>query len=171
MVATEASKIGEIDRSEEISLGFFYRDGKLVSEKVDWQVPRWTADAEGDFNVDRRIEDLRVRLETGDIGLGAFDGERLAGYIVLHENLTAEMAQLAELFVSRTYRKQGIASQLTDRVVQLAKDGGARKLYVSAVPSGSAVRFYMSQGFRLAEKVHPDLYALEPEDIHLVKTL
>ena len=48
---------------------------------------------------------------------------------------------------------------------------GADQLYVSAVPSESAVGFYRSQGFRLADEVHPDLYELEPDDIHMIKEL
>jgi hypothetical protein len=41
-------------------------------------------------------------------------------------------------------------------------------MYVSAVPSGSAVGFYLSRGCELAEEPHRDLFAHEPEDIHLV---
>ncbi len=29
----------------------------------------------------------------------------------------------------------------------------------------------MSQGFRLAEEVNEELYALEPEDIHMIRRL
>ncbi len=123
-MASEAEKIAEIDRSEHVSLGYNYREGKLVSKEVDWHVPRWTSDSKGSFNVDRRIQELRARVESGDIALGAFDGDRLAGYIVLHEKLTDEMAQLAELFVSQTYRKQGIATRLTSKLVELAIAGG-----------------------------------------------
>jgi hypothetical protein len=28
-------------------------------------------------------------------------------------------------------------------------------------------RFYQSQGFRLVDKPNPELYALQPEDIHM----
>jgi len=31
--------------------------------------------------------------------------------------------------------------------------------------------FYQSQGFRLVDKPHPELYALEPEDIHMFMQL
>jgi hypothetical protein len=33
------------------------------------------------------------------------------------------------------------------------------------------VGFYLRQGCRLADPVHPALYADEPDDIHLVKQL
>ena len=44
-------------------------------------------------------------------------------------------------------------------------------MYVSAVPSESAVGFYRSQGFTPTQEVDEELYALEPEDIHMTKTL
>ena len=45
---------------------------------------------------------------------------------------------------------------------------GARSLYVSATPTGSAVGFSLGRGCRLADPVHPELFTDEPEDIHLV---
>jgi hypothetical protein len=53
----------------------------------------------------------------------------------------------------------------------LAKDDGAREIYVSATPSESAMGFYMSQGFRPADNVNEELYKQEPEDIHMRKAL
>ena len=41
-------------------------------------------------------------------------------------------------------------------------------MYVSAVPTNTAVGFYRSRGCELAAEVHPALYAKEPEDVHLV---
>src|SRR5262249_10910216 len=49
--------------------------------------------------------------------------------------------------------------------------GRARELYGSAVPSVPAVVFYLAHGFRVTEEVDPDLFAQEPEDIHLVKPM
>ena len=41
-------------------------------------------------------------------------------------------------------------------------------MYISATPTGSAIGFYLAHGAVLAEPVHPVLFDLEPEDIHLV---
>ena len=95
----------------------------------------------------------------------------MVGIIVLRPRLTDEMAQLAALFVSRDYRRTGIATQLTHHLIRMARASGARRLYVSATPSRSAVGFYQSQGFGLVDRVHPDLFAREPEDIHMVLEL
>jgi GNAT superfamily N-acetyltransferase len=69
--------------------------------------------------------------------------------------------------VSRPYRRRGVASALMEEMEHLARDLGARALYVSAVPSESAVRFYLSRGFRPTEPL-PEPFAKEPEDIHML---
>ncbi|VEB02444.1 acetyltransferase [Klebsiella pneumoniae] len=45
---------------------------------------------------------------------------------------------------------------------------GASGLYISSIPNKNTVDFYLAQGCRLADKPDPALFALEPEDIHLV---
>jgi ribosomal protein S18 acetylase RimI-like enzyme len=65
----------------------------------------------------------------------------------------------------------GIASTLTRALLSLAREQGARKVYVSSTPSRSAVEFYRSFGFRIAREPIPELYALEPDDIHMVLDL
>jgi GNAT superfamily N-acetyltransferase len=81
------------------------------------------------------------------------------------------MANLSALFVSRSQRRRGVAALLTGEVVRLARADGARRLYVSATPSGSAVGFYRSQGFAPTDEPDAALFALEPADIHMVLEL
>lgn len=171
LAAAEIARIGEIDRSEHISALYQYQDGKLVARTVDEDCPAWNHEAGHFFSVEAHIQQWQPVLEAGGVLLGALDGERLAGFAVLRYRLTDEMAQLAALFVSKNYRRQGIAEQLVSEVVRLAQADGARALYVSATPSDSAVGFYLSQGFQPTDEAHPDLLALEPEDIHMIKLL
>jgi ribosomal protein S18 acetylase RimI-like enzyme len=167
----EVHTIAEVDRSEHITLGYRFQNGTLSSEEVNWNVPRWTDDGVAEFNLGGRIEDLRRKIDSGCKVLAAFDGNTMVGYAVLREKISEEMAQLADLFVSREYRRCGIATRLAAEMIGLAKASGARKLYVSAVPSESAVGFYLRQGFKPAQDVHPELFALEPEDIHMILEL
>ncbi len=81
------------------------------------------------------------------------------------------LAWLATLHVSRTHRRRGVASALWEAGVALAREAGARSLYVSATPTGSAVGFYLGRGCQLADPVHLELFANEPEDIHLIYAL
>lgn len=167
--ASEIGKIAEIDRTEHVTLGYVYRDGKLEQEKVDWRVPRWPR--EGSWGVEARIQDIRRIMQQGGVMLGAFDDDLLVGIAGLRCDLTDTMAQLTTLFVSADYRRQGIAAMLAAEIICLARGAGAQELYVSATPSESAVGFYRNQGFRVAEEPNEELFALEPEDIHMIRAL
>jgi ribosomal protein S18 acetylase RimI-like enzyme len=147
------------------------QDGELVAEEVDWRVPPWFADGDGPHSLAAQFRDWDAVLKKGGVLLGALDGERLAGVALLRYRLTDAMAQLAVLHISREYRRQGIASRLAEEVFRLAREGAAQAVYVSATPSESAVGFYLSQGFRPTGEINPDLFVLEPEDIHMVKML
>ena len=74
----------------------------------------------------------------------------------------------ALLHVSRSYRRRGAATALWRAAADIAREAGATSMYVSATETGSAVGFYLRQGCRLADPVHPVLFEHEPEDIHLV---
>jgi ribosomal protein S18 acetylase RimI-like enzyme len=81
------------------------------------------------------------------------------------------MAQLSYLHVSRAYRRKGIGVAITRQLLEHAIALGSRQVYVSAIPSESAVGFYMSFGFDLTTEPIPELYDLEPEDVHMVLEL
>lgn len=164
------NRIGEIDRSEHVTLNYVYKDGTLEAKSVDWQVSRW-ADDDSTGGLANRIKEWSALLDEGGVLLGALENDVLVGFAIFRPHLTETIAQLAVLHVSKDYRRQGVASALTEQIVKMAIESGATSLYVSATPSESAVNFYRSQGFQHAKKVHPELYALEPEDIHMIKDL
>ena len=95
----------------------------------------------------------------------------LAGLAIYRPRLSADVGNLALLHVSRAHRRQGIASLLSAEVARLARADGARLLYVSATPSDSAVGFYRSVGFEPTDAPNPELFALEPDDIHMTLEL
>ena len=103
--------------------------------------------------------------------LGAFDSERPIGLAVIDPSFEPQLAWLAFLYVSRPDRRRSAAQVLWDAAIDLSLAGVARSIYVSAAPTGSAVGFYLRQGCRLADPVNPDLFAKEPEDIHLIRWL
>ena len=100
--------------------------------------------------------------------LGTFAEEHVAGLAVVDPEFEPRSAWLAFLHVSRPYRRRGAARALWAAAVDIARAAGAESLYVSATPTGSALGFYLGQGCRLADPVHPTLFAAEPDDIHLV---
>lgn len=166
MAIEELDRVVEVDVSERGEIVYYYNGGSIIAQPEKWQRPPRSVE-EWQAMTDR----WRVYLQAGGAFLGAFEGDILVGIAVLRYDLTPNQAELAGLFVSKAYRRLGIAAQLNDEVVRLARESGAEALYVSATPSRSAVGFYQSQGFEIAEEVHPGLFALEPEDIHLVKYL
>ena len=166
MTPAELDRVIEVDVSEYGEIVYYYDEGDIIAQPEQWQRPARTQDGWQPL-----IDRWRDYLSQGGVFLGAFDGEVLAGIAVVRFNLTESQSELAGLFVSQDYRRQGIAVLLTDEVVRLAREDRALELYVSATPSRSAVGFYQSVGFTLAKHVHPDLYALEPEDIHMEKCL
>jgi GNAT superfamily N-acetyltransferase len=133
---------------------------------------------------ERRLLDQRIAPETncqvasilldcydrGGFFWGAFENDKLIGVSVLESKLIGshkDMLQLKFLHVDRDFRGQGLGTKLFDVAVQKARELGARKLYISATPSEHTVNYYMRLGCILASELDPELFALEPEDIHL----
>jgi len=169
MERQEITRIGEVDRTEHVTMGYTVRDGKLESRTMDWHISRWPSN--GERGVPERIRKLQALVNDGGVVFGAFDGAELAGFAAVRYGVTETMAQLYYLFVGNGYRRRGIGTQLFAEACRLARASGAQALYISATPSESAVGFYRRQGAKVAKEVHPELYALEPEDIHMVRPL
>lgn len=155
----------DIDMTEDGDIVYTVEHGHLRATVEEWHRPPRTREA-----WERHLTAWHTILENGGAAWGAFV-DRMVGIAVLRYRLEVETAQLVALFVSRPYRRQGVATSLMREVVGAACASGAAALYVSATPSRSAVGFYRSQGFELAERVHPELFELEPEDIHMARTL
>jgi len=161
----EIALIAGIDRTQSIDHIYYMRDDVLVCKSEHWDVPEWSPEGKAS-----RVRELEEIYDGGATFHGAFDGERLVGVSVLNHNALAsslDRLELAGLWVSHGYRRQGIGQRLVHRVIEQARARGARSLYVSATPSKSTVDFYMSLGMRLADPIDPGLYEEEPEDIHL----
>lgn len=171
MEPSQLARIGEIDRSEHVTQEYSYRRARLETRPVDLQVPTWSRSGDHEHSVQAKIDEWRPILDRGGTLLGAFDAEILAGFAIYRPHLAEGVANLAVLHVSRQYRRKGVASLLTGEVVRLARSDGATRLYVSATPSGSAVGFYRSLGFEPTDEPNPALYALEPDDIHMILEL
>jgi ribosomal protein S18 acetylase RimI-like enzyme len=158
-------RLDELDLSEHITLIYKMDNNQLLPEVHDWQRPR------GDAAFwQHQVDEWRHTLKP-DVWLGAFVGDRLAGLASLRYRLAPNLAQLTTLHVSRQHRRQGVARRLLDIVIELAQQGGATQLYVSATPSASAVGFYRSQGFEPTPEPNREMYDLEPDDIHMVRPL
>ena len=163
----EVERLRELDVSEDGDIVYKWIDGEVVAVPEKWQRHRW-----GDEECIRRIKVMRDELTSGEIVvLGVFDGDALVGLATFRAHLSPGMSEFAGLWVSRTHRRQGVATRLAQEVERLARDAASTALYVSASPSRSAVGFYRSRGFRPTLDVNRELYEREPEDIHMILDL
>lgn len=160
--------IASIDRSEHVDTMWSVDDGVLSSENVAIDVPRWDLQSASSHSVPALVEDLRPLLDRGAVLLAAYVNDEVAGVAIVEERFEDDIAWLAFLHVSRPFRRRGIGAALWNGAVGRARDAGARSMYVSATPSGSAIGFYVSQGCAVVTHPNPDLLAKEPDDIHLL---
>ncbi|MAU08910.1 MAG: GNAT family N-acetyltransferase [Anaerolineaceae bacterium] len=167
----DIARIMDIDRSEFIPATYTYENGQLLRHDNPHDCPTWSHDDDPHWSYAGHIAQFKRLLDAGGALIGAVDGERLAAFAVLRYKLVDDMAQLGALFVSNGYRRQGLAYKLCAEADRLAREHDAKRMYVSATPSESAVNFYLSQGFVPTDTPHPELFEKEPDDIHMVKRL
>jgi predicted N-acetyltransferase YhbS len=101
---------------------------------------------------------------------GAFENSQFIGAAILESKFIGaqrDTLQLKFLHVSHNYRRRGLGTKLFKLAVEKAKSLGARKLYISATPSENTINYYSRLGCALASEIDPELFKLEPEDIHL----
>ena len=172
LTADDVDLVARVDRSEHVDVEFAVVDGELRPRPASLvDIPPWDTEGAGPHSVAAKERFCREVLSTGAALLGAYDGQELLGLAIVDPVFEPPLAWLAFLHVSRPHRRRGVASALWDAAVRVALMAGADAMYVSAVPTGSAVRFYLSHGCELAVPPHPRLHAQEPDDIHLVGSL
>lgn len=161
----EIPLIWQIDRREIVQNIYILQDGKLVLKPDYFDIQGWPPG-----EAEHYTPILLDCYDRGGMFWGAFENDKLIGVAILESKFIGsqqDTLQLKFLHVSRDYRKQGIAATLFRLAVEKARALGAKKLYISATPSEHTVNYYMRLGSVLAREIDPELFALEPEDIHL----
>lgn len=161
----ELDELWSIDRRERIDAMYVQRGGELELRAEHHDVRGWPP---GEPERDAAI--LLDCFEHGGRFFGAFEGDRLVGASVLESRFIGrarDQLQLKFLHVSRDARGTGLGRRLFELAVDEARERGARRLYISATPSENTIQFYRHLGCRVTREVDPDLFALEPRDIHL----
>ena len=82
--------------------------------------------------------------------LAAIGSLCLFSRIPYQENLTGQEGYILNIFTSKKYRKQGMANQILDAIIDEAKKRGVRRLWLSSSDQGKPI--YLNKGFR--EKVN-----------------
>ncbi|ASL42014.1 hypothetical protein bAD24_I00900 [Burkholderia sp. AD24] len=161
----ELHRVWTIDRSEVIHHLYRLTNGQLERYPEFYDMHGWP-DGEPEHYTPLLL-DCRDR---GGWCAGLFDGEQMIGAAIVDSRPlgpNADMLQLKFLHVSCAYRGRGAGLQLYRAAEAHAMKTRARRLYVSATPSERTVDFYLALGFTISTQPDPQLFALEPEDIHL----
>lgn len=165
LARAEIDLVWTIDRREHITSFYRVVDGGLQLEAHEVDVPGWPPD-----DVSKTTPLLHQMFDRGARFFAAFDGEQLAGASVLDtlpRGERGDLLQLEFMQVGRDYRGRGLGSRLFEQARGAARELGARRLYISATPSENTIRFYQGRGATVLAVPDPELFALEPEDIHL----
>jgi GNAT superfamily N-acetyltransferase len=165
----EIDLIWTIDRSEVHHRIYKVVDGRLVLVDAYFEIPGWHPKT-----IESDTLKLRDCFDRGGIFRGAFDGDALIGVSVVDTKLiesAPDHLQLLYLYVSRSVRGQGVGRRLFAEAAEAARSLDAKALYISAVPTENTVNFYLQRGASLVADPDPDLFAAEPDDVHLTYPL
>jgi predicted N-acetyltransferase YhbS len=161
----EIATIWTIDRTELVEAAYALENGALVVRQVYFDVRGWPP---GEHEKYTPI--FEECIDHGGAAYGLFDAGRLIGAAILEGRFIGaarDRLQLKFIHVSHAYRHRALGQRLFQWARSEALRRGARRLYVSATPSKHTIDFYVRLGCRVATEVDADLFALEPEDIHL----
>lgn len=165
----EIPLIWQIDRREIVENIYRLRDGQLVLEPDSFDIQGWPPG-----EAEKYTPILTDCFDRGGTFWAAFEAGRLIGAGILESKFIGsnhDTLQLKFLHVSRDYRKHGLGKALFNLAAEKAGALGEKKLYISATPSENTVNYYMRLSCVLATEIDPELFALEPEDIHLEYSL
>ncbi len=164
LLREEIEQVWNIDRSEVIDNIYRFESGTLVLSPHHFDVPGWPPG-----EAEKYTPILLDCFDRGGWFHGAFDRAALVGVVVLDSKRIGkhkDQLQLKFLHVSSSYRNSGLGTQLFELAKATARERGAKRLYISATPSENTVNFYLRLGCAVARELDPDLFKLEPEDIH-----
>jgi GNAT superfamily N-acetyltransferase len=165
----EIELIWTIDRSEVHHHIYQVVDGQLTLLPAYFEIPGWHPRM-----IETDTPKLHECFDRGGVFLGSFDRDTLIGVSVVDTKpvgSAGDHVQLLYLYVSRSARGHGVGSALFAAAAEAARALGAKALYISAVPTENTVNFYLRRGSSLTTDPDPDLFAAEPDDIHLTYPL
>jgi predicted N-acetyltransferase YhbS len=165
----EIENIWKINRGEVINNIYYLVEGSLVLRPEYYEMQGWQAG-----EPERYTPIFNDCYDRGGYFLGAFVSQYLVGAAILENKFIGkqkDQLQLKFLHVDRSFRNQGIGKTLFDTTVKMAKELGARQLYISATPSENTINFYFHLGCIVTKNIDSELFTFEPEDIHLEYTI
>ena len=164
LTRNEIEEVWNIDRREVIDNIYYFENGTLVLKPKHYDMQGWPP-GEADYYTPMLYE----CFDRGGWFCGAFDDDKLIGIAILDNKFIGrdkDQLQLKFLHISRDYRKLGLGKKLFQMAAEKARELGAKQMYISATPSENTINFYIQLGAVITKEPDPELFALEPEDIH-----
>jgi predicted N-acetyltransferase YhbS len=161
----EIAQIWGIDRREVTEDVYHLENGALVLKPEHYDMQGWPRS-----EAELYTPILHECFDRGGWFCSLFDENKIIGAAILDSKFIGkgqDQLQLKFLHISRDYRKQGLGKRLFEMASAKARERGARKMYISATPSQNTVDFYLRLGAVVTKEPDPELFALEPEDVHL----
>lgn len=160
----QLDRLWDIDRSEIIDTLYRLQDGKLQAYPDYYDVRGWDPH---DRETYTPIHE--ACFDRGGAFFARFEGEEIVAAAALDTEPRGPQRICASCCSFTSARANAArAGQATVSTLRQAAQEGAAGLYVSSIPNKSTVDFYLAQGCRLIERPDAELFAREPEDIHLV---
>jgi ribosomal protein S18 acetylase RimI-like enzyme len=174
MKTDEITRIGEVNRSEITETEHIIKsDGSgfgLVATRIESSpptvVPPW-----GKRGTVIRIQNWVPALGRGGFLYGAFDAERLVGFIILGPKGKDGSGEIVALFVDQDHRRMGIGGTLMTWAEGKARALGMESLFLYSNPTGSSVGFYLNAGFEIVGLISKEVVESLPGDIIMAKKL
>ena len=161
----EIGAVWRIDRRESIEAVYRLVDGELVLEPARHEATGWPPGEAAKYT-----PILEACFDRGGWFFGFFEHHDPFAVVVLESRFMGkgkDQLQLAFLHVGRSHRDNGFGKRLFMLAAGEARKRGAKSLYISATPTEHTIHFYTRLGCVLAVTPDPELFELEPEDIHL----
>ncbi len=160
----EKSLFKDFNRFQEVKKCWRKEDGQWILKDIAF-TEEWSS-KEYDF----LVTCLQNTIKTGGAVFCAFLNDSLIGFASVENQFLGskrEYLQLSSIHVSYEGRGMGIGRRLFELVAEIAKEMGARKLYISAHSSEESQAFYKKLGCKEAEEYNEKLVAEEPCDCQL----
>lgn len=163
---SEVITVWQIERREVVHEVYRFAEGVLQLHPEFYDTQDWP---EGEPELYTPI--LLDCFDHGGLFIGAYAGEQLIAAVVVDARPVGDYPhyrQLAFLHVSHICRGRGLASRLYRQAMELTKAQGVEGFYISSTTTRHTVEFYLHQGAKPVMQPDKALYALEPDDIHLL---
>ena len=158
------NSMDEFLRHEKVSQFWKNIDGEYVLTDCDYSI---------DWDLEQRRGIAKIILRTirdGGFAFGAFEGDRLVGYILAAGKRFGSAEQYIEIalyHISTHHRRKGIGKELFHLACDHARTCGAQKLYISTGPTKNTQAAYRALGCIPATEINADAVARNPADIQL----